>query len=62
MPETGRYCDCAGPPSNNTSIVGTTCGCIIAVQCDLLITNRLIRQSLVGLTYFGKSDPERGVA
>lgn len=32
------------------------------VQYDLLITNRLILQPLVGLSYFGKSDPERGIA
>jgi len=34
----------------------------VEVEYDLLITNRLILQPLVGLNYSGKSDPERGIA
>jgi len=34
----------------------------IEVQYDLLITNRLILQPIVGLSHFSKSDPARGVA
>lgn len=40
---------------------GGDLGAGIEVEYDLLITNRLILQPLVELSYLGKSDPERGV-